>query len=65
MGHARAVDIEEDLKKAIESLQNANLLQLIRDMGLMLIERYLRTFRLKNGKSWFMWAACHTCAWSI
>ena len=47
MGLARAVDFEEDLKKAIESLQKANLLQLSMDMGLMLIERYLKTFRLK------------------
>ena len=47
MGHGRAVDFEEDLKKAIESLQKANLLQLSMDMGLVLIERYLKTFRLK------------------
>ena len=48
MGHAMAVDIEDDLKKAIESLQKANFSQLGMDMvGLMLIERYLRTFRLK------------------
>ena len=31
MGHARAVDIEEDLKKGIKSLQKANLLQLSMD----------------------------------
>eukprot|EP00731_Ephydatia_muelleri_P014923 Em0008g643a len=31
MGHARAVDIEEDLKKGIESLHKANLLQLSMD----------------------------------
>ena len=42
MGHARAVDIEEDLKKAIEFLQKANFPQLSMDMvDLMLIERYI------------------------
>ena len=70
MGRARAVYIEEDLKKAIESLQKANLLQLSMDgpdANWKVFEDLQSEIQLENGKKcskcWFMWAACHT--WSI
>ena len=69
MGHTRAVDIEEDLKKGIESLQKANLLQLSMNGPNVrkVFEDLQSEIQLENGilfsKYWFMWTACHT--WSI
>ena len=61
MGHARAVDIEEDLKKAIESLQKANLLQLSMDgpnVNWKVFEDLQSEIQLENGKNLLNVGSC-------
>ncbi|KAL5457619.1 hypothetical protein EMCRGX_G034900 [Ephydatia muelleri] len=61
MGHARAVDIEEDLKKGIESLQKANLLQLSMDgpnVNWKVFEDLQSEIQLENGKNLLNVGSC-------
>ena len=61
MGHARAVDIEEDLKKGIESLQKANLLQLSMDgpnVNWKVFEDLQSDIQLENGKNLLNVGSC-------
>eukprot|EP00731_Ephydatia_muelleri_P000477 Em0001g477a len=61
MGHARAVDIEEDLKKGIESLQKANLLQLSMDgpnVNWKVFEDLQNEIQLENGKNLLNVGSC-------
>ena len=61
MGHARAVDIEEDLKKGIESLQKANLLQLSMDgpnVNWKVFEDLQSEIQLENGKNLLKVGSC-------
>ena len=61
MGHARAVDIEEDLKKGIESLQKANLLQLSMDgpnVNWNVFEDLQSEIQLENGKNLLNVGSC-------
>ena len=61
MGHARAVAIEEDLKKGIESLQKANLLQLSMDgpnVNWKVFEDLQSEIQLENGKNLLNVGSC-------
>ena len=61
MGHARAVDIEEALKKGIESLQKANLLQLSMDgpnVNWKVFEDLQSEIQLENGKNLLNVGSC-------
>ena len=61
MRHARAVDIEEDLKKAIQSLQKANLLQLSMDgpnVNWKVFEDLQSEIQLENGKNLLNVGSC-------
>jgi hypothetical protein len=61
MGHARAVDIEEDLTKAIQSLQKANLLQLSMDgpnVNWKVFEDLQSEIQLENGKNLLNVGSC-------